>query len=366
MSSRFGSTRFISKNVWSSTRASGTSPLPISEHTLIALDKQIFTFGGKDKDGKPNNKIAVLNTGGLKSWNTDIKETGVPPEPRWGHSAVLLHYNHATHVAIFGGENGAHYFNDVVLFNPDTSRWAKPRTTGKTPLPRVGHSAVALSPEQMLIYGGKYLLKALDDIYLFKIESLSNQWVQVTPKAGSTVPPKRYNHGTVLWNKTVIVFGGTDGKSLFSDIYFLDTEDFEWSKPEISNSISPRTNAAVGLVEDKLFVFGGKGVDGPLNDLYYLDLIELKWYGCDADVLGTLPDPLFGHAMTLLGNSLFYAIGGEGNTTIHIIDFKKIIPVEVTENSDTSATLQRKTTTTTAANAKREEERKKLEEDKKK
>merc|ERR1712137_1205727 len=75
---------------WTPSKASGSSPLPRSNHTAVELAGKIYVFGGKGSSGTATDStLFVLNTAGLKSWNTP-KTTGVSPTPRLGHSANMI------------------------------------------------------------------------------------------------------------------------------------------------------------------------------------------------------------------------------------------------------------------------------------
>eukprot|EP01090_Pellita_catalonica_P017051 TRINITY_DN5066_c0_g1_i2.p1 TRINITY_DN5066_c0_g1~~TRINITY_DN5066_c0_g1_i2.p1 ORF type:complete len:1057 (+),score=345.54 TRINITY_DN5066_c0_g1_i2:42-3212(+) len=342
-----GSSRYsfsASKTVWNVTRAGGTHCLPISDHAVLPYEKNIFVFCGIDKTGKATNQCSVLNTGGLKSWTKDIRQTGVAPKPRAGLSCALMKYNNTDHVAVFGGVDGSHYFNDLLMFNPKTSRWARPRTEGKLPLALAYHSATAISDSKMVVFGGKFLTVARDEMYLFHVDRRKNCWSRITYTGDA--PSKRYSHCAMNWKDKLVLFGGTDGKSLYSDLYFLNTDTFEWSKPEVKGSVPPVANASAAMIGDVLYVVGGVCADGPsYSYFYFIDLNELQWKTCEPDYLGVGPGLLVGHRLALMGSSNLYNIGGANNTGLHVISTTKIIPVDVSETGSESAPVLRKSAT---------------------
>lgn len=139
--------------------------------------------------------------GGLKTW-TDGATRGQGPTERQDHSSTIIQNNNKDHLFIFGGKDKTHNYNEVFLLNAgttlgrrlkgllhrsslltlprsfvhfpsssstraDTLAWSRPRCTGTTPLPRSAHSAVPLGPNKILLFGGKYLSRPLNDLYLF-------------------------------------------------------------------------------------------------------------------------------------------------------------------------------------------------------
>ncbi len=98
---------------WSVLKASGNDPFPLEGHTSTFSDGQIFVFGGHDlKADKIVSNLAVLNTGGLKSWN-EAKQTGVAPSPRQSHSASLI----VDKIYYLGGTDGKALVDEVLVFN---------------------------------------------------------------------------------------------------------------------------------------------------------------------------------------------------------------------------------------------------------
>ena len=120
----------------------------------------------------------------------------------------------------------------------DTLAWSKPRCTGTLPLPRSNHTAVALDANHVLVFGGRYLVRPLNDLYLFTngrsfqlilflthtlpiTANRKNDWSVI--KMQGTPPCARYSHCASLWGRRMVVFGGTDGKNLLGDVHILDT-----------------------------------------------------------------------------------------------------------------------------------------------
>lgn len=72
--------------------------------------------------------------------------TGATPEPRGGHSAAIVGTGDSQTMVVWGGRGGGlNYdtFGDIHFTKVKSPSWAKSRGTGKLPIPRAHHSAVA-------------------------------------------------------------------------------------------------------------------------------------------------------------------------------------------------------------------------------
>ena len=77
---------------------------------------------------------------------------GSPPEPRFGHSAVILRRM----IIIFAGRNQKEIFNDLNLYDIDRKTWIKPKVEGLIPNPRYYHGATIYEEQkEMWVLGGK-------------------------------------------------------------------------------------------------------------------------------------------------------------------------------------------------------------------
>eukprot|EP01046_Picozoa_sp_COSAG06_P045692 COSAG06_NODE_6355_length_2971_cov_1.436630_1_plen_513_part_10 len=94
------------------------------------------------------------------------------------------------------------------------------------------------------------------------------------------------------------LFGGYGGKgytrTMFNDLYSLDTVAMEWSKITASGKLpDPRSNHATISIRDQLFVLGGRSFTETFDDLYVLDLEAMKW---SQEKSVTTPEPLYNHS----------------------------------------------------------------------
>lgn len=176
-----------------------------------------------------------LILGGLKSFNTP-KTTGVIPSPKRYHSSVLAQNK----IVMFGGEDEKCEGSDeVIVLNGKTLAWAKPRIVGEKPIPRSRHSCVIYQQDKMICFGGLTVSGPTDEVYVFDVGNSSrfpfskcdlgfgflcftgqNRWEKKATQG--TGPSPRYHHIAEISGSNMVVFGGTNGSTIFNDIFILD------------------------------------------------------------------------------------------------------------------------------------------------
>jgi len=153
---------------------------------------------------------------------------GVSPSPRGGHTATLS----GASIVIFGGhyyggkQKGYMYLNDTYVLDVNANKWIKPKISGTPPTPRYFHSAV-LAGSRIIIFGGKGEKQAVfRDLHA--LDPATMTWYQGPEGSGS--PSARYGHTcTLVGGSKMLIFGGTDAKNYFNDLYVLDLEIMAWS-----------------------------------------------------------------------------------------------------------------------------------------
>ena len=70
---------------------------------------------------------------------------------------------------------------------------------------------------------------------LHALDPSSMTWYQGPEGSGS--PSARYGHSaTLVGGSKMLIFGGTDGKNYFNDLYVLDLEIMAWTQPKTSGN----------------------------------------------------------------------------------------------------------------------------------
>ncbi|RHX98957.1 hypothetical protein DYB25_012806, partial [Aphanomyces astaci] len=204
------------------------------------------------------------------------------PAPRGGHTASLINRE----IFIFGGYGGQGYsrrdFDDLYALNVDTMAWGKVSTKGKGPERRSGHQACAVDTT-LFVFGGWNCTTQFNDLHIFDTET--SCWSSVDGSHMNHTSP-RWNHSScavlAIPNAKIFCFGGVLGQmneygapGMFAnDISVLDTGTFAWTVPEI-NGTPPAPRADTTLAYDdkgsRLMICGG-WANLWFNDVFSLDV----------------------------------------------------------------------------------------------
>ena len=114
---------------------------------------------------------------------------------------------------------------------------------------------------------------------------------------GSEHPSKRWGHSAVLYNNSMIIFGGRHSQRILSNIYSLDFATLSWSKIEpYSKTPQARdSHSAIIYKNNDMIIFGGNGVSGKMNDLWNFNFNLKKWTEITNSGNGLWPKARDGH-----------------------------------------------------------------------
>lgn len=224
-------------------------------------------------------------------------------------------------MVIFGGLTSDNCIvNEVYLFDLMLREWI-PVSNEIEPSPRVQHTCVnAPGSKSMVLFGG-YTRNMVNDVWMFNYENL--EWAEM--KCNGNIPSKRSGHTSVVFNESMIVYGGNcvgpDGKNRLCglDIYELDLRTWVWRVIDVKPSIitpQPSYNHSAVIVGSEMFVFGGWNGITSFRKLNVFDLKLSTWTTIEYndDSLISRRD----HCAIIAGS--LYIFGGfsdhEGNRTI--------------------------------------------------
>jgi len=299
------------------TTSSSPPPSARSLHTASLWNDCMFVFGGFDGVERRNDMYVFNFT--TKTWRVVDNATGSPPTPRDRHSSVV--YRNSLY--IFGGFDGHARTNDLYRFDIETSNWTQilPSTLESTiPTPRHSHSAVVYN-DSMIVYGG------YDGGYrsdLHKYSFASNTWTRFDPSGRS--PRPRYRATCVVHRDQCYLHGGHDGTRHLMDTHVYDFLKNSWKQLEAKGTPPVHRDSHVSVIyADSMIVFGGATGGTAMCDMHEL---VLDRPGEDTEVpvwrpitcLGTASQR-FCHSGVIYGDSLF--IVGGFNGTQRLGDFIK-------------------------------------------
>ena len=194
---------------------------------------------------------------------THPEMSGEIPPPLRAHTATLVDRK----LVIFGGGQGAHYFDDVYVLDTTMRRWTKPnpaRPDMLKPAPRRAHTAVYYRGKTW-IFGGGNGMTALNDVWTLEITP-ANEYIWEPVKISGPKPSCRGYHTANLIGSIMVVVGGSDGKECFSDMWYLNLETLEWRTNKLAEPHRRLSHSAT-RVGSYLFIFGGHDGTEYLNDV---------------------------------------------------------------------------------------------------
>ena len=119
-----------------------------------AASEVVYTFGGVNGSGTPNNEMWTLRFEGLVYTMRAVHSIGSRPSPRYGHSMTVLEPQNV--LAIFGGksEGQSEFFSDLFVFVPESATWSRVDLGESTPLPRLAGAGIAGFGSELFVFGG--------------------------------------------------------------------------------------------------------------------------------------------------------------------------------------------------------------------
>ena len=282
--------------------------------TFIPGRQQIIAFGGETIDpigSKKSKKDKVITSDTLRVLDTEIMlwyppaASGDVPTGRSGHTATF--FPSTNELILFGGVRGSKWLNTVSVLDVTRWIWTTPHVVGTAPKPRSYHSATAVGPQKMVVFGGNNKTSCFNSVHVFEAvdgdnnsdspsdgdgnnsktggrNNASTGWKWSNPTIRGKAPFPRTGHTATLLEdgKTIIVYGGWDPNeedeltgedNIFKGSYLLDTQEWTWKKgpdPQSGGSGSAKHvvescgakrcghTAALNSENGEVFVFGGR------------------------------------------------------------------------------------------------------------
>jgi hypothetical protein len=241
----------------------------------------------------------LLQNSPWKCLQTPPSET---PGPRAAHSCEII----GKKLYLFGGWNGRKALNDIFMFNIETNKWTELEVAVMKPGLRNNH-ATCTHGKYIYLHGGHNGDTWLDDLYIF--DSVNLIWNKIN--IIGDIPSARACHTLSRVDKKIYMFGGYDGNQCYNDVEVFDTEDKTWSTLNCGGSLPLARNAhSITVVGKNLFLFGGHSGNKHLKDLFIFDTETANWY--EPKFSGESPEGLRGHTATYMGNKIIIFGGYDG------------------------------------------------------
>jgi len=269
-------------------------------HTVASHEGCFYLFGGTDGSARQSDAHAYNQETNI--W-CEIRANGRPPPARSGAQAVV--WNGA--VWFFGGytKKDGDYFNDVFTFDIATSTWDIVATPGESPQKRTDHS-VCLFSSSMLVFGGSDGRSRFND--LWELNLSERRWTRILTQQ-MAAPRSRFAHTAVMYNNAMFVFGGWDGQDTLQEFFEYNVSSNMWIQLPLRGT-APRaryrhTSVVCG---DAMFMFGG--VDKAqyrFPDLHEYNFITKSWN--KVNTTGVMPSARTFHK-AVVHEGYMYILGG--------------------------------------------------------
>eukprot|EP00298_Acanthocystis_sp_HF-20_P016336 c21453_g1_i2.p1 GENE.c21453_g1_i2~~c21453_g1_i2.p1 ORF type:complete len:300 (-),score=150.23 c21453_g1_i2:23-922(-) len=205
------------------------------------------------------------------TWSQPITHS-TPPTPRSGHSMTAI----GRFIYIFGGTDGVQSFNNLYVFDIESMTWYLKETKGDLPSPRQRHAAVALQNDTLLIFGGNGADNTIHilDCYAFG-------W-SIKVSRSDVKPSARWGHSMTLIGNLIFLVGGHSGFNALDEVWTLDITHWTWTQlvsPVMTGTVpsaGSRHSSTGILATGKIVVLGGSATN-TFKDIHELDTTHYRW-----------------------------------------------------------------------------------------
>ncbi|MEW5761267.1 MAG: kelch repeat-containing protein, partial [Candidatus Thermoplasmatota archaeon] len=248
-------------------------PTAYALNTLTQTSDTDFGAGTKSNiviDGKGEN--AKLRLALFDSWTN--KAPATKPSGRCRHSMAPI-YNDDK-VVLFGGYDGANYFDDTWVYDYSDNNWTIKAPATK-PSARCGHGMAPIyNDDKVVLFGGYDSANYFDDTWVYDYSD--NNWAI---KAPTTKPTARrgFAMASIYNDDKVVFFGGGLAGTSYDETWVYDLSDNTWTDEVPDTKPSARCwHSMAGIYnDDKILLFGGV-VSGSTNDETWIyDLSDNTW-----------------------------------------------------------------------------------------
>jgi len=291
----------------------GEPPSQRSLHVAIVHQQAMYVFGGYTGRERVNSmhRFDFLSS----TWHCLDDSGGEPPGPRDRHTAVVAN----DLMLIFGGYDGIVRRNDSHAFDLNRGRWVEIELLSEL-VPSARHSHAACSSQDKMYitcgYDGSYR----NDLFEFSMaeerrvsnghQVIDGEWRRVLAKG--RYPQARYRATCCFFedsagNGKLVLFGGHNGSTHLHDTHIFDVKTETWSSVRTAGNVPlPRDSHCAVVFERSMLVFGGS-CGQPLNDFSSLDLETMIWRPIQGD--SWTPCARFCSSAVVYDGS-FYLFGG--------------------------------------------------------
>jgi len=283
-----------------------------SKHTVVAYKDAVYVFGGDNGKSMLNDLLRFDVK--EKSWGRAFSN-GVPPAPRYHHSAVV----HEASMFIFGGYTGDIHSNSNLTNRNDlweykfaTGQWSQWFLNGRKPVARSAHGAAVYDGKLWIFagYDGNARLNDMWTISLVGGDGGGRVWEEVVQSG--ECPPTCCNFPIAVARDCLFVFSGQSGAKKNNSLFQFHFKSSTWTRistEHILRGCPPPPTRRYGhtmvAYDRQLYVFGGAADNNPSNDVHCFDLDTQSWSVIPPSADSQVPSGRLFHAGAIVGEAMF-------------------------------------------------------------
>ncbi|XP_019857672.1 PREDICTED: uncharacterized protein LOC109585968 [Amphimedon queenslandica] len=276
--------------VWSSQPTRGTPPLGIMGVSCTTINNNIYYFGGwcghdtcyhnslncldtltlqwKELQPTDNNSVTKRNFGGMIAMGGEgepqqlLVVGGIAPRS----TTTQYHPQFKYDTIMIPGVDDRLRTNEQNIYNLSSRKWIVPSVSGQCFPPTNNFIIERINYNKGIMYGGVVADGiATNSIYLFELSHNIINWEYLKPESipnDGLWPEGRHSHASTIINgistsPTLVVIGGLDrGYELVNECWLLDTNQYNWRKITLPDSVTGRFDHTVSsFVLDPNHVF---------------------------------------------------------------------------------------------------------------
>ena len=271
--------------------ADGHFPSARSSPTMHLISSQIYLFGGQGMSAFYND-MWIYNMDSSQ-WS-GVNQLGSIPGPRWRTAA----HSQGDAIALWGGEGASGLLGDLYLYNSLTYSWTQ-LTTSSSQTPVAGKGAcLIMDMPQIYLFGGLTEVGCLGQLWVYDIGS--NQYTLLS----STGPQLAYISCQLRLGYFYVLFGQSAGEEPSGLVDRYDLQNNVWETLFVPDSSGNSSAQAIQMVVGSYVVrIGGEAWDlDPKNEVYVYD-------STGPYLVGTIAEYIFLSGF-IYYNTSFYSFGG--------------------------------------------------------
>lgn len=259
-----------SRGMWEEVKILAPLPPRRCNHSSNIIDNKLLIYGGQDITEGVLSDLWCLTINPSNTieekWTKINSEAN--PGPLCRHSSIV----HNRKILILGGTDLITEKGELWLYDPDLNNWEKLNSVFKS---IDSHTAV-LFEDSMIVFGGYQNGKLSSGLWLFNIKN--HTWNCV--ESSGPAPEERADHSAVVFNDCMYVHGGLLASSDYSaDMWKFHVLSQTWTQVNFDgDSPGPVSGHSACLFKDAVLVFGGvRDILKETNEMYAFEFETSSW-----------------------------------------------------------------------------------------